>query len=413
MKIKVILILSICINVALGGFYLVKKPAASSTEATQSAGAGTNSVPRVMEKSAVTQVVTNDVAHKFDWRLVESEDYKKYIANLRSIGCPEETIRDIIIADVNKMFESRAKASKPKEKFKFWQTGMQSFAGIMDEEKIKQQQALNQEKRALLKELLGVEPEEKPDIMAMFGGGNPFEAMLDFLSPGKQTQVMELEQKYAAKMMKTFQNGQPDAEDMKEMVKVQKEKDAELAKIMTPEEKQDYDLRMSQTAMMMRMQLGSFDPGEQEFRDIFNAKKKFDDEFSPYGMLSNDPADQEKRTAAQKELDSQLKNILGDSRYADYQRAQDYNYQNISKLVERQGLPKEDAVKVYEMKKAADDQTQKLTSDATLSDDARKTAQDQIKAETEKAMRGILGDKGYESYKKQAGNFGVTTFLSP
>src|SRR4051794_1792422 len=35
-------------------------------------------------------------AQSFDWRMVESEDYKKYIANLRAIGCPEETIRDII-----------------------------------------------------------------------------------------------------------------------------------------------------------------------------------------------------------------------------------------------------------------------------------------------------------------------------
>lgn len=402
MKFKIILILSICFNVALGALYLAKTPAPASREVALSAGDGTNRVARIVEKSAATLVITNDVTHKFDWRLVESEDYKKYIANLRSIGCPEETIRDIIIADVNKLFASRAKASaKPKEKFKFWQTGMQSFAGMLDEEKIKQQQALNQERRALLKELLGVEPEEKPDLMAMFGGANPFETMLDFLSPGKQTQVMELEQKYTAKLMKGFQNGQPDADDMKEMVKVQKEKDAELAKIMTPEEKQDYDLRMSQTAMMMRMQLGSFEPSEQEFRDVFNAKKKFDDEFSPYGMLGNDPADQEKRAAAQKELDSQLKTILGDSRYADYERAQDYNYQNIYKVVDRQGLPKEDAAKVYDMKKAADEQTQKLAGDATLSDEQRKTAQQQIKAETEKAMRGVLGDKGYEAYKKQ------------
>jgi hypothetical protein len=400
--------------VALGALYLAKTPGPASREVAQPVGEGTNRVSKIMEKGAAVQVVTNDVTHKFDWRLVESEDYKKYIANLRSIGCPEETIRDIIIADVNKLFASRAKASaKPKEKFKFWQTGMQSFAGMLDEEKIKQQQALNQERRALLKELLGVEPEEKPDLMAMFGGANPFETMLDFLSPGKQTQVMELEQKYAAKLMKGFQNGQPDADDMKEMVKVQKEKDAELAKIMTPEEKQDYDLRMSQTAMMMRMQLGSFEPSEQEFRDVFNAKKKFDDEFSPYGMLGNDPADQEKRAAAQKDLDSQLKTILGDSRYADYERAQDYNYQNLYKIVERQGLPKEDAVKVYDMKKAADEQTQNLNSDATLSADQRKKAQDQVKAETEKAIWGILGDKGYESYKKQAGNFGVFTTAVP
>src|SRR5687767_3763335 len=44
-----------------------------------------------------------------DWCMVESEDYVSYIANLRAIGCTEETIRDLIIADVNKLFEDRRK----------------------------------------------------------------------------------------------------------------------------------------------------------------------------------------------------------------------------------------------------------------------------------------------------------------
>jgi len=35
----------------------------------------------------------------FSWQEIESPDYQVYIANLRDIGCPEQTIRDIIIGN--------------------------------------------------------------------------------------------------------------------------------------------------------------------------------------------------------------------------------------------------------------------------------------------------------------------------
>ena len=38
---------------------------------------------------------TND----FRWSQLESTDYRQYIANLRAIGCPELTLRDIIMTD--------------------------------------------------------------------------------------------------------------------------------------------------------------------------------------------------------------------------------------------------------------------------------------------------------------------------
>ena len=34
------------------------------------------------------------------WAQLESSDYVSYVANLRRIGCPEQTIRDIIVADI-------------------------------------------------------------------------------------------------------------------------------------------------------------------------------------------------------------------------------------------------------------------------------------------------------------------------
>jgi hypothetical protein len=50
-------------------------------------------------------VVTNELK----WAQLESEDYKTYVARLRSIGCPEQTIRDIIIADLDKLLAALKK----------------------------------------------------------------------------------------------------------------------------------------------------------------------------------------------------------------------------------------------------------------------------------------------------------------
>ena len=40
----------------------------------------------------------------FRWSRLESTNYRTYIANLRSIECPEQTIRDIIAADVDEAY---------------------------------------------------------------------------------------------------------------------------------------------------------------------------------------------------------------------------------------------------------------------------------------------------------------------
>jgi hypothetical protein len=90
----------------------------------------------------------------FNWSEIESTDYRTYIANLRGIGCPEQTIRDIITADVNSMFAER------REKFRRSQQ-LQSTGELA--EKLARQsldsalKELADDERQLLKTLL--EPE--------------------------------------------------------------------------------------------------------------------------------------------------------------------------------------------------------------------------------------------------------------
>ena len=394
------LVLNICLLVAAGWLAIREPKRTAGGLRPQPQLAPTASTPAPLP--APLQAQPAKAVQSFDWRLVESEDYKKYIANLRSIGCPEETIRDIISADVKKLFDARKHTlNASTNKFEYWKAG-NLFGSMMNEEKIKQSQELAKEKRDLLKELLGVAPEEKPD---MFGGMNPFESMLDFLPADKQNEVAEVFQKFQAKMVKGFSGGSPDAEDMKKIQGMQKEMETELGKILSPDELESYQLRMSQTAMMMRMQLASFDPSEQEFRDIFKLKKSFDDQFGSFGMLSQDKTEKQKYNDAKKDLDGQVKSLLGDSRYQDYERAQDYAYQGIYRVADRNGLGKEAANQVYDMKKAAEEQATKLRGDTTLSPEQRTEALKGIRTETENSIRTVFGDKGWQSYQSQPGAY--------
>ena len=67
---------------------------------------------------------------------MEAPDYATYIRNLRAIGVPEQTVRDIVTADVVKVFAPQrvgALADRYRD-FKFWETApddMESRATLM------------------------------------------------------------------------------------------------------------------------------------------------------------------------------------------------------------------------------------------------------------------------------------------
>ena len=125
---KKLILISILLNVGLVGaiayFAAQRKTQPSEISAENPTPTG---MPEAKGKrSAKKEIVTiNAKGEKFSWRDVESEDYKNYIANLRVIQCPEETIRDIIIADVNKFYANKLKPlRKPVEEFKFWRNNI-------------------------------------------------------------------------------------------------------------------------------------------------------------------------------------------------------------------------------------------------------------------------------------------------
>jgi len=90
----------------------------------------------------------------FAWSQVEAADYPTYISNLRAIHCPEQTIRDIIVADVESLYlhkRQELQAQRP-------QSG--ADAGFLREALDK----LRQEQSNLIITLFGLKPESASSI---------------------------------------------------------------------------------------------------------------------------------------------------------------------------------------------------------------------------------------------------------
>lgn len=376
------------------------KPAPASATAAAPAGPAKRGSATGTEPAPMAPAAR---AEAFNWRNVESEDYKKYIANLRAIGCPEETIKDIIIADVNKLYAPKLAAlNRPATEYKYWEP-QRNYPVGMDKDKQRQMREIAKEKKALLQELLSVDSEE--EARKLYGGTDYYERMSGFLPKEKREGVRELVQKFSELEQDVYRksDGRPDSEDSKELLKIRNERRAELAKLLTPQELLEYELRSSQTASQMRYDLTAFEPNEDEFRRIFKARAEFDNEFGPNYGGTQDAEQQKKRAEAQRKVDEALKLELGPERYAEYKQASDYAYRELARVATRYELPKETAKKVWAVKTAAEEQASKLRQDQSLSTEQRQAAAKAIQAETEKAVTEMLGERGYKSYVNSGG----------
>ena len=112
---KTILRISIFLNCALTGclaFLLLNgRPARPRAEAPAEA----ENPPPVAE-GAMPAHGASPLAEvrPFHWSQIESADYRTYIANLRAIGCPEQTIHDLVKADVDSLYASRRRLVEDK-----------------------------------------------------------------------------------------------------------------------------------------------------------------------------------------------------------------------------------------------------------------------------------------------------------
>ncbi len=331
------------------------------------------------------------VAGQFDWRQVESEDYRKYMANLRAINCPEETIRDIIIADVNKLFAARRTQIEvvPKE-YKFWQADeSRQWDDPVLRERQRKIQDLELERRALIKDLLGVDYQQ--ETQKLIGGASVLDRMYGFLPDDKRERVQGIVERASLIEQELYQEADGDLspEQRAKLKALRQEMRMQLAQTMTPAELEEYDLRNSPSAHVIRANLLGVELTSDEFKAVFRLRREFDEKFQDVG-------DGAEKDRAQQQLDDQTRALLGAGKFAEMKRAQDPDFQQLYHVTEKYQLPATAAARLYEIKRTADEYRRGLETNNQLIGEQRYAAIEAMATEVQRSVKEVLGEKGFK-----------------
>src|ERR1041384_7656252 len=264
----------VCLNLGLAvavGFLAQRRsrPIAALSPATEVITTNVTRVVKLKQNQS-----SAETSERFTWSSLQSDDLKQYIANLRAVHCPEETIQDIIVALVNKQFAAREASLKLRPQYaKPWELSALNAGRYGDQ--TQKLRALLREKQTLLKELLGVDVSMDFPATTDFRNDEKFEAALKWLPEGKRDQARAIQATYLEKYTQLQQRtrGQFEPEDQEEAKRLRAERRDGLAKLLTPQELEDFDLRTSSTAGSLRSQLTGFDPSEKEFRALFRLRQ--------------------------------------------------------------------------------------------------------------------------------------------
>ena len=397
----------LCLNLGLlaGVAYVWKQRSQPTPPATfdapEKASANPPSTSRV-RRAIPSSASAPEAPGRFTWRLLEAADFKRYIANLRDVACPEQTIQDIIIAEVNKLYASKEAALRLRpEHLKPWEYFGVSQRANLDRQREYRQ--LMREKRALLKELLGIDvPQEMPTMLSSRIDSRYEEAYAK-LPEHKRDAVRDLEERLWDQQQALEQRtlGFWEPEDIEARRKLQKDYRDALAQALTPDELLDYRLATSSTARNLRSELSAFSANEQEFRELFKLRQQLDDSMS--SLEGNNPEANRKRGEAHQQMELQIKGMLGEQRYADYQRSRDWQYRNLSRLTQESGLPAETAVKAYDMNRFAMEEANRVRSLPDLTREQRDEMLKQMQAEFDNTMGQLLGKDIYTRYQQNYG----------
>jgi hypothetical protein len=395
-----LLLLNVGLAAALFSLRRAATPRNDSTHPEAAPIAGATSRPG--HPSSVKQagtITTND----FHWASVESEDYRLYIANMRAIGVPEETVRDIIIADVNKLFGRRLAGLYPSpEQFKFWQVEDRK---TRDEERKREQQRreLEKEKRALIKELLGIDYET---AFARWSGRPDEDSyVLGFLAPEKQQQLQALQSKYRELTRALWGDGSGERtpEMRAQLAALRTQEAAEMAQLLGPQDYEQYLLRNSPIARNMRDNLSAFQPTEDEFRKIFQLRKALEEQTG--GNRGNERMTREQRQTAQQQLEQQLESTLGEERFAQYRMSQDDRYRSLDEFAQRSNVPRETVDAVYEMRRSAEEARRQVESNPALAPEVRQATLQALAEETKRSVSQSLGESAWTEYQRREGSW--------
>ncbi len=404
--------LSLSLNALLLGFVIWLTCAGPRpelrTDASHHLTRGLRAKPQTTPPPAASEPLPEVVAvsEAFNWAQLESANYHEYVANLRAIGCPEPTVRDIIIADVNDLFTPRVKALVDEVNGRFWELILQpdDFEKMI-EFKHDQLRALEEERDELFTALFGESnPRSAENILRSAADRRAqWERIGDFLSEEKCARFVaaheELERAWVDCSRTPGLTGSQQQAKCKEL---EAARDQSLRAGLTAEEYAELQLRQSPASSLCERLVG-LDLSEETVRAV--ARLQFANT-EAQAALPPKAADFKSRTAQlQQQSDEQTRELIGPDSFAAFRRATDVRYEPIYRVTQRLELPAATAGQVYDIRRQAEDAVHQVKADQSLAAEARRAQLQAIGAETRQSLSAAFGAKGLAAYENLDGGW--------
>ena len=371
---------SVLANLALAAWLV--RPSPATTAAVFASSTNRTTPPAALTQANTTQseiasATATNAPPPFLWNAIESADYRQYIANLRAVGCPEQTIRDIVATELCTLYQQRALAIWQPRKREYWQKPSSSDRPSPDE--TKQLRTLENERDAVLHELLGGHYSEQELANALFLQSGSSERQLLFLPEDKRAAALQVleDADMDTRVMELSNQGQYSREKSQSLFD---EKLKLLAKVLSPEELEELRLRNSTDAQMLRAELQYFDCTPDEFKQIFHARETDQGKVKTSGLTNRGPATE------------QIRELFGDARAKEFERVTDIEYQQARRSVDALGLPVELADQAWQISQEARAAADRIAKDTTRPVAERQQQMQTLQDQTDRRLQDVLGE---------------------
>jgi uncharacterized protein YdcH (DUF465 family)/LysM repeat protein len=325
----------------------------------------------------------------FTWQSVESPDYAVYVQNLRALGMPETTIRDIIVADVDQLFSRRQREEDAKQDVEWWRSTPSSEAQSNAMARV---HALESERSALLTKLLGPDwdkgrAEQQFTPLALTG------PVLGNLSDDVKANVQEIARRSTERMREYLAQAATNgvAPNPNELARMREETRQQLAATLSPQQLEEFLLRYSENANRLRQEFAGLNTTPEEFRSLFRAIDAIDREIQTR-YSGDDPASQRARQALEQQRLAAIRTTLGPERFDAYQTVRDPAYHEALAVAQQAGGGENTALALYEIQRATTDELNRIRNDNSLTDAQKQQQLQQAEFEQQKARAAVLGE---------------------
>ena len=240
------------------------------------------------------------------------------------------------------------------------------------------------------------------DDLGLFSSSDPAQ-QFNFLSPEKRDALRRITQDYDEMMAKFSAGGLQLPSDRERLKLLRAERDRDIAALLTPAEREAYELRTSTSAQVLRARYGDGIESEEDFRKLYALQKAFDDRY-PLDALSGKvtPEQMRARGEAQRQLQEGIRAALGEDKYTALRRASDPDLRTVDALVSRLDLPPGTTARIATSRESFAAESQRINANTGLNPQQRRTQLQELGARAKAELTQALGAEAADAYAQRS-----------